>query len=131
KGFINLFYSGNHPKLQLAPTPATSLVIPDPTFALGGTATANTFLLDSGAGNCAGVAPGSIQSALCARANHTGNALDFAVFRRRMTEIGTRQETFDVNQFQFISGLEGDLGDGWSYETYINFSRVTTRDSVF
>jgi iron complex outermembrane receptor protein len=131
KAFVNLFYTNNNPKIQLAPTPATGLVIADPTFKTGGTATANTFLLDSGTGGCVGAAPGSIQGVLCTRPNNTGNALDFSVFRRRMEEVGTRQNTLAVNQFQFISGLEGDLGDGWSYETYVNFSRVTTRDSVF
>ena len=86
---------------------------PDPAGVYGAVANANTFLLDA-APNCAAPPAGSIQSALCGRPNHSGNALDFAVFRRRMTEVGTRQETFNVNQFQFISGLEGDLGDGWA-----------------
>ncbi|MBI1213537.1 MAG: TonB-dependent receptor, partial [Alphaproteobacteria bacterium] len=133
--FINLFYTNNNPKSQLAPTPATGLVIQDPNFVNGGTSTANTFLLDDNAA-CAGVSPTSVQGILCSRVNlggsvTPGSALDFAVFRKRMTPVGARQETFTVDQFQFLSGLQGDLGDGWSYETYINFSRNHTTDSVF
>jgi outer membrane receptor protein involved in Fe transport len=139
KGFINLFYTNDNPKSQLAPTPATGLIINDPNF-YSGTAGANTFLLDTGVGSCGGApAITTIQGILCKRTGLTtnggtitpGTATDFAVFRQRMTAVGARQETFNVNQFQFISGLEGDLGDGWAYETYINFSRVNTQDSVF
>ncbi len=143
RGFVNLFYTDNDPRIQLAPTPATGLIINDPNF-YSGTAGANTFLLDDVAACGAAQSLNSIQNILCQRkklvadgyngAGGTivhGGPLDFASFARRMTEVGTRQETLNVNQFQFISGLEGDLGDGWSYETYLNFSRVNTQDSVF
>jgi iron complex outermembrane receptor protein len=133
-GYMNAFYTNSNLKTQIAPSPATNIFVLDPVVGLNplafGTSGAampfdptNTFLT---------AAP--IQNILIARGAAGGTQADAGgqfLFRRRMTEIGARQTVDDSHQFQILAGLEGDLGDGWSYDAYVNYSRVEITTNIF
>ena len=126
-GYLNAFYTDSQIGTKIAPSPATGIFVfdpvvggvPNPGFGTSGPSMAadptNIFLT---------AAP--IQGVLTSRAGAGGTQADGAgmfLFRRRMTEVGARTTTDEGSMFQFIFGLEGDLGDGWAYDTYVNFSR--------
>lgn len=100
-------YADNRNGAQLAPTPMTGLKI----------AVTNPFLTPS---------------ALAVLATRPTPAAD-AVFRRRMIEIGARQQDHNNKTFGMNFGLNADLGD-WKVESYISYGRTeftdTTRNDV-
>ena len=102
------FYVDNRNGSQLAPTPATSIRIdtsgPD----------ANPFITPQ------------IQAALNTRPNPAGDAY----FRRRMVEVGARQQNHGNKLFQFNLGLNIDLPGDWKGEVYGSYGRTEFTDTT-
>jgi outer membrane receptor protein involved in Fe transport len=102
-------YTNSRSEIQLAPTPATGLVIA---------------LTDDGGGN--GSAPyiqanhPDLWAALQSRADPDAPF----VMNRRFNEVGTRNGFFENNQFFFIAGLEGSLGENWDWNVAASYGQV-------
>lgn len=105
---INVYAEGSYVssevKLQLAPTPATNIFV-----------NANSPVLSASA-----------------RALAAGRADPNAplTFRRRMTEVGPRIQTyiFDVTQLNF--GMKGRLFDDWNFDVYYGRGRVDSAQGL-
>lgn len=97
-------YADNRNGAQLAPTPATGIAI----------AVTNPFLSPSAS------------AALAGRANPTANA----VFRRRMLEVGARQQDHNNKTFNVNFGLNVDLPSDWTLESYVSYGRTEFTDST-
>lgn len=97
------FYVDNRNGGQLAPTPATNVVIEAD----------NPFILAS--------AP--LSAAVAGRPDPTASLF----FRRRMEEVGARQQDHSNKLYQFNFGLNADLGD-WKAETYVSYGRTEFTD---
>jgi iron complex outermembrane recepter protein len=105
RAFAELYYISNDQDLSLAPTPATGLVLP-----------VNNPLLSQ-----------SARALLASRPDPTAPA----IFRRRMTEFGNRQQTNDFNTTQGVLGLEGDVGGSeWKWDTFYSFGRTDSSVNV-
>ena len=100
-------YADNRNGAQLAPTPMTGVHIE----------TTNPFLSPTA------------QAALAGRADPAADA----IFRRRMIEIGARQQDHNNKTFCLKFGLNADFG-GWKVESYVSYGRTeftdTTRNDV-
>lgn len=44
--------------------------------------------------------------------------------RRRTLELGTRSTNYDTNNFQFVTGLRGDLVAGWEYDVSYSYAEA-------
>jgi iron complex outermembrane receptor protein len=103
------FYVDNRNGSQLAPTPGTSIVI----------AADNPFITSNPA----------LAAVVAGRPDPTANLS----FRRRMEEVGARQQDHSNKLYQFNFGLNADLGD-WKAEAYVSYGRTeftdTTRNDV-
>jgi outer membrane receptor protein involved in Fe transport len=101
-------YTDNRNGAQLAPTPMTGLRI----------SVTNPFLTPS---------------ALAVLGTRPTPAAD-AVFRRRMIEVGARQQDHNNKTFNVNFGLNADLPNDWKVESYISYGRTeftdTTRNDV-
>ncbi len=102
--FFDAFYVNSRVNLQLAETPATNILV-DP----------NSPLLSASAKALAAARP---------------NPLAPLVFRRRLTEVGPRQQTFKFNDYQATVGLRGDLTDNLKYEVYYTYGRVESSQNI-
>lgn len=58
--------------------------------------------------------------------NPTGQAL--TLVRRRLTEAGPRVAFQDVDTFRAVLGVEGALGNTWSWDTSMNYGRNSAQD---
>jgi iron complex outermembrane recepter protein len=45
---------------------------------------------------------------------------------RRLSEFGNEQFDYDRSAYRAVFGVKGDLGDGWKYDTYFNYSENHT-----
>nr|WP_281722571.1 TonB-dependent receptor [Nitrosomonas nitrosa] len=98
-------YSNSQSEVQLAPTPATGLIV-SLTPAMEAYINANH--ADLGA-------------ALDTRANPNAPF----VINRRTNEVGTRNAYFENNSLYFITGLEGSLGDNWDWAVSASYGQIT------
>ena len=48
--------------------------------------------------------------------------------RRRTLELGTRSTNYDSNNFQFVTGLRGDLWGDWDYDVYYSHAEAERTD---
>lgn len=96
--FAEVFYTDSRNSAQLAPTPATGILIPY---------------------NNAFVSP-SFAALLATRPNPTGPIN----FDRRMAEVGARIESRDSDLWQINTGLRADLGNGWKADGYVSYGRT-------
>ncbi len=115
-GYMEAYFSNNKIQVQQAPSPATGFEIVDPLGDLSGTSAMNTFLLTP-----------AIRSTLQTRP--VTDAL--VIFRKRLLAIGDRAIDNESNYFQFVTGLKGDLGDGWEYDTYVNYGENNFQNQTF
>lgn len=105
---INFYAEGSYVssevKLQLAPTPATNILV-----------NANSPVLSASA-----------------RALAAGRADPNAplVFRRRMIEVGPRIQTYDFNVTQLNVGIRGQLFEGWNFDAYYGRGRVDSAQGL-
>jgi len=53
------------------------------------------------------------------------------LFRRRMIETDPRQENFEFTTFQYVTGIDGDIADGWRYDTYYIYGQTKESDNLF
>jgi len=60
--------------------------------------------------------------------NPTGEDLTFE--RRRLVELGERIFLQEVNTFRIVAGLDGTVGDGWSWDIAMNWGRNTGSDTI-
>ncbi|NOZ43300.1 MAG: TonB-dependent receptor [Alphaproteobacteria bacterium] len=60
--------------------------------------------------------------------NPTGENL--VVERRRLVELGERIFLQEVNTFRVVVGLDGTLGDEWTWNTSLNWGRNTGTDTI-
>jgi outer membrane receptor protein involved in Fe transport len=105
---INFYAEGSYVssevKLQLAPTPATNILV-DP----------NSPVLSASA------------RALAAGRRDPNAPL---VFRRRMIEVGPRIQTYDFNVTQLNAGIRGQLFEGWNFDAYYGRGRVDSAQGL-
>ncbi|GJL95034.1 MAG: TonB-dependent receptor [Hyphococcus sp.] len=60
--------------------------------------------------------------------NPTG--VDFVLERRRLLENGARTFEQETDTFRIVTGLEGQLGDDWTYDVVFNWGRNTGSDAI-
>lgn len=101
--YFSALYTTYGADTNLAPTPATGLTVP----------VTNPFI------------PADLATILASRPD--GDA-DFG-FSRRMSEVGPRTDVFDVDVWQYTTGLKGTVGDGYYWDVYVSGSRVEERNT--
>lgn len=104
QAFAEGHYIQSNVKLQLAETPATNIFL-DPLSPV----------LSASARALAATRP---------------DPLAPLVFRRRMTEVGPRVQTFKFDVTQLTAGLTGQVFDGWNWEVSYGRGRVDTTQSL-
>lgn len=98
QAYAELYYISNKAAQNLAPTPATNLVLP----------ITNPLL------------SASARALLAARPDPTAPA----IFRRRMVEFGPRVSDVKFDTSQVVTGLKGELGGDWSWDAYYSYGRT-------
>lgn len=105
---INIYAEGSYVssevKLQLAETPATNIFV-----------NANSPLLSA-----------SARALAASRANPTAPL----TFRRRLTEVGPRIQTFNFDVTQFNVGAKGKLFNDWNFDVYYGRGRVDSSQGL-
>lgn len=105
---INVYAEGSYVssdvKLQLAPTPATNILV-----------NPNSPVLSA-----------SARALAASRADPNAPL----VFRRRMIEVGPRIQTFNFDVTQFNVGARGELVPGWNYDVYYGRGRVNLAQGI-
>lgn len=61
-------------------------------------------------------------------ANENGN-MQFGV-RRRMAEVGARENPIDDNTYQFTFGFRGEFANGWTWDAFYQYAKFTRQDTV-
>lgn len=99
QAYAELNFTDSRNATQLAPTPATNILID----------LDSPFLTDE------------VQDLLATRPDPTAPG----VLRRRMVEVGARKQTVDSTLSQITVGLRGDVGyRNWTYDTYYQYGRT-------
>ena len=62
------------------------------------------------------------------QANENGN-MQFSV-RRRMAEVGARENPIDDNTYQFTVGFRGEFANGWTWDAFYQYAKFTRQDTV-
>ncbi len=106
EAFAEVFYTDSRNTSQLAPTPATGILIPVDNF----------FVQNS--------------PALLAYANSRPNPLLPLNFDRRMSEVGARVQSNNTDVYQINTGLRADLGGDWELEGYYSYGRTELTTSI-
>ena len=68
-------------------------------------------------------------AALTFIANNNNGNMAFKV-RRRMVEVGARDNPQDRDAYHFTVGFRGELANGWSWDTYYQYSKFRWNSSV-
>ncbi|WKL56535.1 TonB-dependent receptor [Asticcacaulis sp. ZE23SCel15] len=105
RGKLEVFFTDNRTSSQLAPTPMTGLSVPID----------NPFI------------SASFASLLAGRTDPTANF----VFRKRMLEVGVRQQDHNNKMFQFVTGLDGTVFSDWKWDSTFSYGRTEFKDSTF
>ena len=98
QAYAELYYIKNRAKANLAPTPATNLVLP----------VTNPLLTQE------------TRDLLATRADPNAPA----IFRRRMVEFGERIADANFDTSQVIMGLNGDIGQDWGWDLFYSYGRT-------
>lgn len=111
--YAETYYVSNRAALNLAPTPATGLILPLSNPLLGADVLA--------------LAATRVDNPATA-VNETTEPL---IFRRRMVEFGARFNDQNFDTTQLNTGVRGDLGlGGWKYDVYYSFGRTTNSSGI-
>ncbi len=102
--YVEASYVKSNVRLQLAPTPATNILV-DP------------------------LSPVLSASARALAAGRP-NPLAPLVFRRRTAEAGPRIQTYDFDVTQLNTGIKGKLFDGWDFDVYYGRGRVSSAQGL-
>lgn len=111
--YMETYYISSRSAINLAPTPATGLVLPLSNPLLGA----------------------DVLALAATRVDNPATAIDERtaplLFRRRMVEFGPRFNDQNFNTSQVIAGVKGDvhLGD-WKYDVYYSFGRTENTAGV-
>ena len=105
--FAEGMYTDSRAQIQLAPTPATNILV-DPTSPA----------LSQEARDLAATRVFDPTSALPTGPNAP------LIFRRRMSDVGPRIQDFNYDVYQVTAGVRGDILDGWKYEVYYSYGRT-------
>lgn len=106
QAYGELYYISNRSKANLAPTPATNLILP-----------LNNPLLPQQVRNLA--------------ATRTVDPTAPLIFRRRMLEFGPRLSDQNFRTSQIVIGLRGDLTPRWKWDGYYSFGRTDSTVSIY
>ncbi|WP_374765045.1 TonB-dependent receptor plug domain-containing protein [Yunchengibacter salinarum] len=49
---------------------------------------------------------------------------------RRMVEVGSRQSLDSRNSWRVVTGLDGELGEGWTFDLYYQFARMEQTNAL-
>ncbi len=98
QAYAELYYIKNDAEANLAPTPATNLVLP----------VTNPLLTQE------------TLDLLATRTNPTAPA----IFRRRMSEFGLRISDASFDTSQAVMGLKGDIGENWQWDAFYSYGRT-------
>ena len=52
------------------------------------------------------------------------NELDSIQLNRMMTDLGRRTEADERETYRYVLGIEGYMGDEWSYEAFVNYGKT-------
>jgi outer membrane receptor protein involved in Fe transport len=112
-GYLDTLYSNSQSSQSIGPSPAQAPVCclifnPRPADAADA-AQMNMYWNQS-----------ALQNAISARTNPDSPVQ----FNRRFPELGPRTRDNNSQAFQMITGLKGDLGDGWSYDVYGSYAET-------
>jgi len=102
---LEAYFADNRNQSQLAETPATPVLVP----------INNVFLTPEA------------RAALAGRPDPNAPG----ILRRRMIELGPRQQQHDNNLTQISTGLNWDIGGDWKLESYFSYGRTEFNDSIF
>ncbi len=102
-------YTNSRTQIQLAPTPATGIVVA---------------ITDDGAGNGSGPFISANHPDLWAALQSRPDPTAPFVLNRRTTEVGTRVGHFESNNFYVMTGLDGSLGDNWDWNLTASYGQV-------
>ena len=111
--YTEMYYIQNRQDLNLAPTPATNLVLPVTNPLLSASARA---LLATRVFNAASPLP-------------TGPNAP-AIFRRRMLEFGPRFQNAKFDVSQIVMGAAGSLPGDWRWDTYYSYGRTDSNVAI-
>jgi iron complex outermembrane receptor protein len=118
-GYLDTLYSNSQSNQTIGPSPAQAPICclifnPRPT-SLADAAQMNTYWNQS-----------ALQTAIASRLDTHGNPIPDAPvqFNRRFPELGPRTRDNNSQVFEIVTGLRGDLGDGWSYDVYGNYAET-------
>ncbi len=67
--------------------------------------------------------PADFAAFAAANLDTDGDNLINITIARRMLEVGLRVSQDFRNTYRFLTGFDGDFGDGWHWETYLNYGR--------
>ena len=104
EAFSELYFISSRAALNLAPTPATGLVLPLNNPWLGA----------------------DVLALAATRPDPTAPL----IFRRRMVEFGPRFNDQDYKTTQAIAGFKGDMVSDWTYEAYYSFGRTSNNPTI-
>jgi outer membrane receptor protein involved in Fe transport len=66
----------------------------------------------------------------CSAGDITADAIKPMTLLRRNVEGGGRQQEFHNVTMRMVGGLKGEITTGWSYDAYVQFSRLTTSNKT-
>jgi outer membrane receptor protein involved in Fe transport len=66
----------------------------------------------------------------CSAADITANASKNVTLLRRNVEGGGRQQEFHNVTMRLVGGVKGEITTGWSYDAYLQFSRLTASNKT-
>ncbi len=67
----------------------------------------------------------AVANSICSAADIVAGTVKNFVISRRDIEGGTRNGSFDHQQYRFVLGAKGDIDPVWSYDAYLQYGRVT------
>ena len=102
-------YTNSRTTIQLAPTPATNIVVQ---------------ITDDGAGGGSGPFISANHPDLWAALQSRPNPNAPFVLNRRTTEVGARVGHFESNNFYVMTSLDGSLGDNWDWNLTASYGQV-------
>ncbi len=113
QAYVETYYIQNRQNLNLAPTPATNLVLP----------VTNPLLTQSA------------RDLLATRVVNPASPLPTgpnapAIFRRRMVEFGPRLNVAKFDLTQIVAGAKGKLANDWNWDTYYSFGRTDSNVGI-
>jgi outer membrane receptor protein involved in Fe transport len=53
------------------------------------------------------------------------------LMRRRMVEVGNRQDNYEFDEMQLVLGARGNITGTWNWDSYYSYGRTTETESLF